>query len=77
MKFGGFFYITFSKIVYLLKKICEWKTLFIPIVTDTQIAALVIDERQKGKNPPNEFPLYQCTQEPRGMTLRNHTNSVP
>jgi hypothetical protein len=43
------------------------------------IAALVIDERQKGKNPPNEFPLYtvQCTQEPRGMTLRNHTNSVP
>jgi hypothetical protein len=36
------------------------KTLFI-LVTDTQsrlIAALVIDERQKVKNPPNELLLY-------------------
>jgi hypothetical protein len=34
----------------MLQKSCEWTTLFIFIVTDTQrrlIAALVIDERRK------------------------------
>jgi hypothetical protein len=39
---------------------CEWKTLFILIVTDAQrrlVAALVLDERQKVKNPPNELLL--------------------
>ncbi len=55
---GTEYFIMFSKIVYLLKIIihvaeklcCEWTTLFILIVTDTQrrlIAALVIDERRK------------------------------
>jgi hypothetical protein len=58
------YFIIFSKIVYLLnimvhciliihvaeKLCCEWTTLFILTVTDTQrrlIAALVIDERRK------------------------------
>jgi hypothetical protein len=49
-------------IIHVAEKLCwEWTTLLILIVTDTQrrlIAALVIDERQKGKNPPNELPLY-------------------
>ena len=82
----------FSKIVYLLnimvhciliihvaeKLCCEWTTLFILIVTDTQrrlIAALVIDERRK--KSAKWISTVQCTQESRGMTLRNHTNSVP
>ncbi len=60
------------------------------IVTDTQrrlIASLVIDERQKGKNPPNEFPLYSVhrttwndfaeSHELRTMNARGHINSVP
>jgi hypothetical protein len=58
------YFIMFSKIVYVLKIMvpciliiyvieklcCEWKTLFIPIVTDAhrrKIAALLIEERQK------------------------------
>ena len=47
-------------IIHVAEKLCcEWTTLFILIVTDTQrrlIAALVM--MKEGKNPPNEFPLY-------------------
>jgi hypothetical protein len=37
----------------------------------------VIDERQKRKKSAKWIFTVQCTQEPRGMTLRNHTSSVP
>jgi hypothetical protein len=56
-----FLHYIFKNCLFVKKKCCEWKTLFVLFVTDTQrrlIAALVIDERQKGKNPPIEFPLY-------------------
>ncbi len=66
-------------IIHVSEKLCcEWTTLFILIVTDTQrrlIAAPVIDERRK--KSAKWISTEQCTQEPRGMTLRNHTNSVP
>ena len=64
MKFGGFIVFYYVKnclfvenngslhfIIHVAEKLCcEWTTLFILIVTDTQrrlIAALVIDERRK------------------------------
>ena len=66
-------------IIHVAEKLCcEWTTLFILIVTDTQrrlIAALVIEERRK--KSAKWISTVQCTQEPRVMTLRNHTNSVP
>jgi hypothetical protein len=56
-----FLHYIFKNCLFVEKNVVNGRPLYIPIVTDTQrrlIAALVIDERQKRKNPPNEFPLY-------------------
>ncbi len=46
---------------YAEKLCCEWTTLFTLIVADTQrrlIPHSSLMKDKKGKNPPNEFPLY-------------------
>jgi hypothetical protein len=77
-------------IIHVAEKLCcEWTTLFILNVTDTQrrlIAALVIDERRKKSAKMN----FHCTvytgttwndfgesHQLRTMNARGHINSVP
>jgi hypothetical protein len=80
MEFGGFFYIIFSKIVYLLKKVLWMED---PVYSYCHIYTKKINCRTrhwwktKRKKSAKWISTVQCTQEPREMTLWNHTNSVP